>query len=564
MAGRTAGLAVVCSVALLAACSIKQVSYTPSDDAGGPTDAGVANPGPDAATTATVTIRRTGAATGAVTAEGAQLTCSDACTATVPIGTTITLSATPDVGARFGGWTGDCTSTDPTCTLTVARDVAIGAAFDVATFTVTVGLTGSGSGVVSSSPVGVLCPGACTLVVPYNTTVSFAAAAAANSTFLGWTGACTGDTCALTVTSDVAVTAGFAADNELDVVRAGNGTGTVTSVPAGISCGADCSEAFPPGTVVTLTATPGPSAVFTGWSGGCTGAGTCTVTMNSAQSVTATFVAITGDLVTTDFGGTPKIMVFAAGANGNATPLRTITGPDTTFSTPRGITVFNNEILVVDQQGNAIDVFPIVADGDAAPTRRIAGPATQLSNPLGLGVAGNEIYVAQNLGQILVFPLTANGNVAPTRTITIGSNNHDHVAFAGGEIYTTDLSGNIEVFPMSASGTVTATRTITTDSFQEPSGIAISNGEIFVSDFFSNSIYVFPQGANGNVTPSRLISGSNTQLSTPDQLVVFGGEIYSMNISSARVVVFPASANGNIVPTRQITGFVRPFGVFGF
>jgi hypothetical protein len=67
------------------------------------------------------------------------------------------------------------------------------------------------------------------------------------------------------------------------------GPGTVTSSPAGIKCGSDCSESYTAGTVVTLTATPNKNASLQGWGGACSGTGTCTVTMNAARSVTATF-----------------------------------------------------------------------------------------------------------------------------------------------------------------------------------------------------------------------------------------------------------------------------------
>ena len=39
----------------------------------------------------------------------------------------------------------------------------------------------------------------------------------------------------------------------LTVGHAGTGTGSVTSDPAGIDCGADCDELYPYGTLVTLT-----------------------------------------------------------------------------------------------------------------------------------------------------------------------------------------------------------------------------------------------------------------------------------------------------------------------
>ncbi len=68
------------------------------------------------------------------------------------------------------------------------------------------------------------------------------------------------------------------------------GSGTVTSSPVGINCGSTCSYAFVYNTVVTLTASPTPPSTFGGWSGeGCSGTGTCTVTMSAAKSVTATF-----------------------------------------------------------------------------------------------------------------------------------------------------------------------------------------------------------------------------------------------------------------------------------
>lgn len=77
----------------------------------------------------------------------------------------------------------------------------------------------------------------------------------------------------------------------LTVVRNGDGSGTVSSFPAGINCGAACSANYNSGTMVTLTAAPHPGSVFAGWSGGgCSGTGTCAVTMDSAKSVAATFI----------------------------------------------------------------------------------------------------------------------------------------------------------------------------------------------------------------------------------------------------------------------------------
>ena len=72
------------------------------------------------------------------------------------------------------------------------------------------------------------------------------------------------------------------------------GTGTITSAPSGINCGATCTAAYSQGTSVTLTATPGSGYSFAGWGGACSGTGTCTVAMTADKSVQATFSAVTG------------------------------------------------------------------------------------------------------------------------------------------------------------------------------------------------------------------------------------------------------------------------------
>ena len=83
---------------------------------------------------------------------------------------------------------------------------------------------------------------------------------------------------------------GGASTVSLAVSKSGTGSGTVGSSPVGIACGATCTAAYPAGGEVTLAATADAGAVFAGWSGGgCAGTGTCTVTLASATSVTATF-----------------------------------------------------------------------------------------------------------------------------------------------------------------------------------------------------------------------------------------------------------------------------------
>jgi hypothetical protein len=75
---------------------------------------------------------------------------------------------------------------------------------------------------------------------------------------------------------------------------AGTGSGTVHSAPVGISCAggstAGCSASFASASV-GLSAAPSAGSLFDGWSGGCSGTGSCLVTMSRDQTVTATFAA---------------------------------------------------------------------------------------------------------------------------------------------------------------------------------------------------------------------------------------------------------------------------------
>jgi len=87
----------------------------------------------------------------------------------------------------------------------------------------------------------------------------------------------------------VQVAAAAPAQYTLFVGRAGKGSGTVSSSPAGIWCGTACSAAYGAGTSVTLQAAATPGSAFAGWSGACSGTGACVVSMAAARSVVASF-----------------------------------------------------------------------------------------------------------------------------------------------------------------------------------------------------------------------------------------------------------------------------------
>jgi hypothetical protein len=128
--------------------------------------------------------------------------------------------------------------------------------------------------------------------------VTLTAAPAAGSRFGGWSGACAGSAgCSVTLDQARSVGAAFElVPFTLTVTGTGAGAGRVTADPAGIDCALDagaasgvCAAGFPGGTRVTLTAAAGPGAVFTGWSGACSGTDACVVTVTEAIGVSAGF-----------------------------------------------------------------------------------------------------------------------------------------------------------------------------------------------------------------------------------------------------------------------------------
>jgi photosystem II stability/assembly factor-like uncharacterized protein len=153
--------------------------------------------------------------------------------------------------------------------------------------------SGTGDGSVTSNPSGIDCGSTCTGTYNQGTSVTLTATPSSGSVFAGWSGACsgTGD-CVVTMDSHKSVTATFNLQTpySLTVVKAGKGDGTVTSSPAGISCGSACSEAFQKVAKVKLTAKANPDSIFAGWSGGgYSGTKPCQVTVDSDITITASF-----------------------------------------------------------------------------------------------------------------------------------------------------------------------------------------------------------------------------------------------------------------------------------
>ncbi len=120
----------------------------------------------------------------------------------------------------------------------------------------------------------------------------------------------------------------------------------------------------------------------------------------------------------------PSITVYARNAKGNAAPLRTIQGPNTTLDNAKPIFVDSERHQIVVANGSpthALLFFDQKANGNAAPIRVIQGENTELRDPTGVFVdtIHHELLVA-NWGNhtITVYPSGASGNVKPQRVIS--------------------------------------------------------------------------------------------------------------------------------------------------
>lgn len=171
---------------------------------------------------------------------------------------------------------------------TTTGEVDVWSTANPATFALTVAMSGTGTGTVTSSPAGIDCGSTCSAEYYEGKEVTLTPAPAAHSTFAGWSGACTGTgACEVTMSAAKSVTATFALETRsLTVDKAGSGTGTVTCD------GGACAASYPYGAKVALAASPASGSSFAGWSGaGCSGTGGCEVTLTADTAVTATFTA---------------------------------------------------------------------------------------------------------------------------------------------------------------------------------------------------------------------------------------------------------------------------------
>ena len=155
-----------------------------------------------------LTVALTG--TGTVISSPAGINCPTACTASFPSGTSVTLTATAGSGFQFGSYSGACSGTS--CQFVLSSNQSVSATF-IAGGQLSVTIVGQGT--VTSSPAGINCPTTCTGTFADGAAVSLTATPTSGNNFSGFSGACTGANCQLTLskTAGASVTATFSPQN---------------------------------------------------------------------------------------------------------------------------------------------------------------------------------------------------------------------------------------------------------------------------------------------------------------------------------------------------------------
>jgi hypothetical protein len=176
-----------------------------------------------------------------------------------------------------------------------------------------------------------------------------------------------------------------------------SGNGSVTSSPSGIDCGSTCSSLFSNGTSVTLTAQPASASYeFSGWSGACSGTGTCTV--SSGASVTATFVLRLN--VSIPITSIPRITVPSTFSLTLAT-----TGSGTVTSSPSGISC-GSTCTASFSTGTSVALQASPASGFA------------ISSWSGGGCSGNSATCTVSTGGTITVTFSASPTATPTTSST--------------------------------------------------------------------------------------------------------------------------------------------------
>jgi hypothetical protein len=195
-------------------------------------------------------------------------------TYTFDAGTEVAITAIPENGYRFGGWSGDVSSTDNPITIAMNSDISIKANF-IRQYTLT--LTSGAGGTTDPTPA--------TYTFDAGAKVTISAIPENGYRFGGWSGdvSSTDNPITIAMNSDISIKANFIRQYTL----------TLTSGPGGTTQPSPGTYVYDEGTEVTISCIPDTHCRFSHWSGDASGTSDpLTITMDSDKSITANFIRI--------------------------------------------------------------------------------------------------------------------------------------------------------------------------------------------------------------------------------------------------------------------------------
>jgi len=295
-----------------------------------------------------------------------------------------TITATPSEGSIFAGWSNDISSKDQILKIKRNSNAIFIATFNKKQYRLTINTKGTGGGSVTvkngnttltsnSGDYGLFEPG---------TVLTLTATPSGTNIFAGWSDGASGNNSPLTITMDnnksVMATFNLPAQIQYRLTIRTNGTGTG-------SVSTSQSSPYASGTVVTLIATPYDRySSFAGWTSNVT-PGTPltkgTITMNSDQTVTATFnkTQYRLTLLNNYTGGTGtgtvevKIGDNILPVNSDGYRLIDINAFVTLIATPTGGSIFSGWTGAISVNENPTS-FPMNSNRTIAPKFDISAP----------------------------------------------------------------------------------------------------------------------------------------------------------------------------------------------
>lgn len=517
-----------------------------------------------------------GAADGVVLGASGAISCPSACATNLAVGTTVTLDASTSINTTvFSAWTaGPCQGQGAHCTYVVAEGQAANRArFSVNRLTVT---RAGEPGRVTSNVGGVDCGTACSAVYPVGTQVTLTATPeTADQRFGSWSGDCAGavGTCVLTMGGPKTVGAGFVAYSPVvngqaaDLVlgqpnfvsgTANNGGQSLSSLNAARTCFTDGSYLWVADAgnarVLQWNALPvqpymQPASVVIGQA---------SPTSSTPQVGQSTLNTILGGIVRTPWGGlyvadraAHRLMYWSAPPTSHGAPAQAVIG-QATFTVslngtavnrlyqPIDLTIAGSRLVVLDSQNHRLIWY------NQAP---VSTGLVDANAVLGQADFDSRIAAATPTASSFVGAWAVAYDPTLDRLLVADTNSHRILGWNGfpGSPRAADFVLGQTDF--GSGGTNAGQSGPNPIGMNQPKGLVIHNGSLFVSDTGNNRVMVWTHVPSSTAEPAQAVLGqadlnsnaatlSASGLQTPLGLCATGNSLFVVDYSHSRVVRF--------------------------